>query len=153
MRSLSVGLLMLAAGTAAADCAPDRLTMRGNFGEAVFSVTVADDPEARAKGLMHVDQMPKMAGMLFVYDAPQHARFWMRNTLIPLDMIFADDAGRVQKIHPMARPLDETVIDGGDGIRYVLELNGGMSARLGLAAGDVLQHPALDQALSVAPCE
>lgn len=127
-------------------CAPDRLALRGEWGEARFSVSVADDEAERAQGLMHVEQMPTMAGMLFVYDFPREVAFWMKNTLIPLDMIFADDQGRVVHVHKMARPLDETPIPGGGEIRYVLEINGGLAGRLGIAPGDELQHPSIEHA-------
>ena len=151
---MKVGLVLLActwAGAAAAQCAPDVVTLKGDFGQARFKVAVADDNAERAQGLMNVPQMPTMSGMLFVYEAPQVASFWMRNTLIPLDMIFASADGTVRSIHAHAVPLDETPIFGGDDIQYVLEINGGLAARLGLAPGDVMQHPAIgpDAAL---PC-
>ena len=151
---MKIALVLLActwAGAAAAQCAPDVVTVKGDFGQARFTVAVADDNAERAQGLMNVPQMPTMSGMLFVYDAPQVASFWMRNTLIPLDMIFASADGTVRSIHARAVPLDETPIFGGDDIQYVLEINGGLAARLGLAPGDVMQHPAIgpDAAL---PC-
>jgi uncharacterized protein len=129
--------------TAAAGCRDDRVTVFGGFGQAGFTVTVADEPQERAQGLMFVERMATLEGMLFVYDAPLRATFWMRNTLIPLDMLFADSAGVILNIHENAVPLDETTIDGGDGVRFVLEINGGLSRRLGIAPGDVMQHPAM----------
>ena len=117
------------------------VAVNGDFGQARFKVEVADDPTERNKGLMFVEDMPLMSGMLFVYEAPQHASFWMRNTLIPLDMLFVDAAGEVLRIHENAVPLDETPVDGGDGVSAVLEINGGLAARLGIAIGDLLQHP------------
>ncbi len=81
--------------------------------------------------------------MLFVYEAPKRAQFWMKNTLIPLDMIFADSTGRVTRVHSDAVPQDETVIDGGEGVQYVLEINGGLAARLGIAPGALMRHPAI----------
>ncbi len=139
------GLMIgLSLGTAAfAACSDDAVSMRGDFGQARFDVIVADDNAERAQGLMNVPDMPTMTGMLFVYDQPQVASFWMRNTLIPLDMFFAGADGVVRHIHENAVPLDDTPIFGGDDIQFVLELNGGMADRLGLAAGDVLQHPAI----------
>ena len=139
------------AGAAAAQCAPDVVTVKGDFGQARFKVAVADDNAERAQGLMNVPQMPTMSGMLFVYEVPQTASFWMRNTLIPLDMIFAAEDGTVRNIHARAVPLDETPILGGDDIKYVLEINGGLAARLGLAPGDVLQHPAIGPEAAL-PC-
>ena len=139
------------AGAAVAQCAPDVVTVKGDFGQARFKVAVADDNAERAQGLMNVPQMPTMSGMLFVYEEPQTASFWMRNTLIPLDMIFAAEDGTVRNIHARAVPLDETPILGGDDIQYVLEINGGLAARLGLAPGDVLQHPAIGPEAAL-PC-
>lgn len=151
VRIASTLLLVLWAGSAAAQCAPDLVTLKGDFGQARFKVTVADDLAERAQGLMNVPEMPRLSGMLFVYEAPQTASFWMRNTLISLDMIFASADGTVQNVHDRAVPLDETPIYGGDDIKYVLEINGGLAARLGIAPGDVMQHPAIgpDAAL---PC-
>lgn len=142
---------LTAGGMARAGCAADTVTLKGDFGQARFAVAVADDAAGRAKGLMNVPQMPTMTGMLFVYEEPQVASFWMRNTLIPLDMIFADETGVVQSVHAKAVPLDETPIFGGEAIKYVLEINGGLAGRLGIAPGAVMQHPAIgpDPAL---PC-
>lgn len=124
----------------------------GDFGRATFRVDVADDNAERSQGLMHVSEMATMSGMLFIYDRPQRATFWMRNTLIGLDMLFAGPDGTILSLHENAVPLDETVIDGGQGIQYVLEINAGMAARLGIKTGDILQHPAFgDQA--IASCE
>jgi uncharacterized membrane protein (UPF0127 family) len=67
----------------------------------------------------------------------------MENTLIPLDMIFADATGTVTRIHENAVPLDRTPIPGGEDVQFVLEVNGGMAGRLGLAVGDRLRHPAI----------
>ena len=137
---------------AQAACNAARVELRGEFGSVRFRVAVADTPGARAQGLMNVPEMPRMAGMLFVYERPQSVSFWMRNTLIPLDMIFADATGTVQRIHENAVPLDETPIPGGDDIQYVLEINGGMSDRLGLSAGDEMRHPAIAQDRAAWPC-
>ncbi|MCF7700076.1 DUF192 domain-containing protein [Loktanella sp. M215] len=146
-----VGVTLACGGMARAECAADAVTLKGDFGQARFHVSVADDAAERAQGLMNVEQMPTMTGMLFVYEAPQVASFWMRNTLIPLDMIFASADGVVQTVHAKAVPLDETPIFGGDAIKYVLEINGGLAGRLGIVPGAVMQHPAIgpDAAL---PC-
>lgn len=148
---LALGLVF-AAGAAQAACSEDIVTVAGGFGQARFTVEVADEPEERSRGLMFVEAMGTLEGMLFVYEKPQRATFWMRNTLIPLDMLFAGPDGVIRRIHAEAIPLDETTIDGGDGVTAVLEINGGLAARLGIVEGDVLQHPSFgaDAAL---PCE
>ena len=144
--------LAVSPGVAAAACSEDRLELRGDFGSVRFRVVVADTPQARAQGLMHVPEMPRLSGMLFVYERPQSVSFWMENTLIPLDMIFADETGVVRRIHENAVPLDRTPIPGGDDIQYVLEINGGMAATLGLSEGDQMRHPAIAQDLAAWPC-
>lgn len=142
--ALGVALaVVVPAGAAMAACSADRVEIRGDFGTVRFRVDVADTPETRARGLMHVESMPRFSGMLFVYERPQPVSFWMENTLIPLDMIFADASGTVQRIHENAIPLDRTGIPGGQDIQFVLEINGGLSAELGLAPGDELRHPSI----------
>ena len=142
------------AGTAGAACLDTTVELRGDFGAARFSVEVADDGPERSLGLMHRESMPASAGMLFVYPAPQRAGFWMRNTLIPLDMIFADETGTVTRVHENAIPLDETVIDGGPGVQFVLEINGGLAGPMGIAPGAELRHPAIDAEGQAAwPCD
>jgi uncharacterized membrane protein (UPF0127 family) len=148
----AVVLAAMPASQAAATCTEDRVEIRGDFGTVRFRVVVADTPQERAQGLMHVPELPRMAGMLFVYERPESVAFWMENTLIPLDMIFADATGTVQRIHENAIPLDRTPIPGGDDIQYVLEINGGMSGQLGLSAGDEMRHPAITQDLAAWPC-
>ena len=144
-------LLALLAAPAVAECRDDTVSVVGEFGRAAFRVAVADDPQERAQGLMFVEEMGRFEGMLFVYETPQHATFWMRNTLIPLDMLFADETGTVTHIHENAVPLDESTIDGGRGVRFVLEINGGMAEMLGMDTGATLQHPAIGAAAAL-PC-
>lgn len=148
-----VVLASFAAGAALAACAPDRVDIRGAFGTATFTVELADEPAERAQGLMFREKMSTSAGMLFIYDRPQRATFWMRNTLIGLDMIFVDPQGVVTNIHENAIPLDETTIDGGDGVLAVLEINAGLVSRFGIRVGDELRHPAFDQAQAIWPCD
>lgn len=131
---------------------PDRADLVWDGGRARFSVEIAETAEQRARGLMFRKEMAAGAGMLFVYDRPQRVAFWMKNTLIPLDMLFIDDQGRVRHIAQNARPLDETAIPGGDAIRFVLEINGGLAERLGIPEGAALAHPAVDQTRAATPC-
>ncbi len=141
-----IGLfLCLVSGQAAAEaaCAPGRLDLRWDGGRESFAVELADDPAERAQGLMYREAMDPAAGMLFVYESPRRAQFWMKNTLIPLDMIFADAMGRVTAVHANAIPGDLTPIDGGEGVLYVLEINGGLAEKLGIAPGAELRHPAI----------
>lgn len=142
IQRLAILLSLLLFGVGAhAECRTGRVTLRGDWGQAGFDVSIADNDQSRSRGLMQVENLPKFSGMLFVYDRPQHARFWMRNTLIPLDMLFIGADGIIHSIHQNAVPLDETPIDGGGDVLAVLEVNGGMAARLGIARGDQVQHP------------
>ncbi len=137
---------------AAEGCRSDTALLRGDWGTARFSIEIADDPEERAEGLMNRASMPVSAGMLFVYERPAPMSFWMRNTLIPLDMIFIDEHGIVQHIHPNAVPLDETPIYGGENLLAVLEINGGLAKRLGIDVGTELRHPAFAAHAPAWPC-
>ena len=120
--------LRCAGGAPPQDCAPGRARpARLRTATLRFSVEVVDDAAERAQGLMFRESLPKFSGMLFVYETPQPVAFWMRNTLIPLDMLFFDGAGRLARIKRDATPHDETPIIGGDDIRYVLEINGGLA--------------------------
>ena len=142
-----------------ASCKPDQAQFLG-LGRAVgVAVEIADDPSKRARGLMYRRDLPPGQGMLFVYEHPQPVSFWMRNTLIPLDMIFIDARGEVRHVHPMARPLDETPIPGAAADDpsperlMVLEIAGGEAARQGLQVGMAMAHPRLDQTRAAAPCQ
>lgn len=133
----------LLAGPAAALCSPGVAEFRWPGGAARFSVELADDVAERARGLMHRAEMPAGAGMLFVYERQQKVSFWMKNTLIPLDMIFIGKDGVVRDVHPMAVPGDETPIPGPADTLMVLEINGGLASRLGLGPGAELRHPSV----------
>lgn len=150
---LGAALLLPAGSVLAADCAPDRLDLRQGETTLRFRVEVADDAAERSRGLMYREQLPRFGGMLFVYDAPEPVAFWMKNTLIPLDMLFFDASGRLAAVHENAVPGDLTPIPGGDAIQYVLEINGGAARRLGIVPGAELRHPALDQAQAAWPCD
>lgn len=102
---------------------------------------------------MFVDSMPRGVGMLFVYDAPRRASFWMKNTLIPLDMLFVDRSGIITRIHHQAIPGDLSSIDGGDQVFAVLEINGGLAKRYGISVGSQMQHPAFAGGAAVWACQ
>lgn len=140
-----------AAVSAHAACDGGTVLLKGDWGFAQFNVEVADDGAERSLGLMNRPEMARSAGMLFLYEQPHRASFWMRNTLIPLDMIFVGEDGIVTRIHENAVPLDETPIDGGEGVIAVLEINGGLAKGLGITVGSELKHPFFDPAV-VWPC-
>lgn len=150
-----VVLVVLAASASMAQesCDVNRVDVRWQGGKARFTVEVADDFDERAQGLMFRTEMARYSGMLFVYPEPSKVSFWMKNTLIPLDMIFLGQGGRVVKIHENATPQDLTPIPGGDNIFAVLEINGGMVRKLGIREGAEMRHPAFPLERAVWPCE
>lgn len=152
LRAFALAALLPGAAWAEAACAPDRLDLRWDGGRESFAVELADEPEERARGLMFRTEMDQATGMLFVYDSPRQVSFWMKNTLIPLDMVFADATGTVTRVHSGAVPGDLTPIDGGPGVQFVLEINAGLAGKLGLAPGAVLRHPAIPVATAAWPC-
>lgn len=148
--AVSAAVLPLAA--LAAECDPETVYLRGDWGSAQFTVELADDPAEQAQGLMHRTEMPLSAGMYFVNARPRRTSFWMRNTLIPLDMLFIDSSGVVQRIHSNAVPHDETPIPSGAIVLTVLEINGGLAERLGITEGSEVRHPAHADWSPVWPC-
>lgn len=134
-------------------CAPDQIDIRGPWGSARFSVEIADDETERARGLMFREALGASQGMLFVYDTAHSPSFWMKNTLIPLDMLFITPEGKVQHIKDNAQPGDLTPVSGGDGVSAVLEIKGGMAMRLGITPGDEVHSPLFDPKIALWPCD
>jgi uncharacterized membrane protein (UPF0127 family) len=129
-------------GTAwAADAS--RLTIDTEHGTRAFNVELATTADQMAVGLMYRRGLAPDAGMLFVYPSARQVAFWMKNTLIPLDMLFIGDDGRIRRIVERTVPLSETPIASLDDVRAVLELNGGTAERLGIKPGDKIHDPAL----------
>lgn len=146
-------LALAGGGTAAAQvCDPDVVDLRDEDTTLRFEVEVEDTAEGRAEGLMHRESLPRFSGMLFVYPKPGPVAFWMRNTLIPLDMLFFDPSGTLTRIQENAVPLDETPLPGGPNVLFVLEINGGLADSLGIEPGAELRHPAVDPELAAWPC-
>ena len=136
-----------------AGCSTDVVDLRWDGGQARFTVEVADDPAERAKGLMFREKLGRYKGMLFIFEQPLAASFWMKNTLIPLDMIFLDQHGVVKKVHPMATPGSLESVEGGQGILSVLEINGGLAAKVGIQEGAQMRHEAFANSAPVWPCD
>ena len=101
-----------------------------------FTVEVARTPGQQEHGLMGRRSLAADAGMLFPYDPPQPASFWMRNTLIPLDMIFIRADGSIARIAANTVPMSETPVTVAEPVTAVLELRGGRAAELGIRPGD-----------------
>ena len=108
-----------------------------------FEVWLADSPQRQAQGLMFVRALPDLRGMLFVHESPKPISMWMKNTYIPLDMVFIDGHGRIQQIVEHATPHSLDIIRSNEPALAVLEIAGGEAKRLGLRAGQRVTHPAL----------
>lgn len=106
----------------------------------VFHVEAATEWATQERGLMYRAHIPADGGMLFVFPASEEKGFWMRNTFLPLDMLFVTEDGVIHKIHHMAIPEDITPIRSEGPVKYVMEINGGTAEALGLAAGDKLYN-------------
>ena len=106
-----------------------------------FTVEVARTPEQQQQGMMHRQALAPDRGMIFPYDPPQPASFWMKNTLIPLDMIFIRADGTIARIEANAVPLSLDPVPAGEPVAAVLELAGGRSAELGIAPGAKVEWP------------
>ena len=119
---------------------PETLQIVTSGGTHAFQVEIASDDATRELGLMNCRFMPADRGMLFEFDRDGPVSFWMKNTYIPLDMIFISRSGMVTKIVASAEPLSERVIPSGVPCAAVLELNGGTAATIGLIVGDKVRH-------------
>lgn len=108
-----------------------------------FDVYLALTPEQQRRGLMHVRRLPRFTGMLFVYRNDDIHSMWMKNTLIPLDILFIRSDGSVSSIAPMTEPLSLRSIASNEPVRYVLELNGGIAEGLGIDTDSVVYLPEL----------
>ena len=112
------------------------LTIQSRSGAHRFTVEVARTPEQQAQGLMNRQSLAPDMGMLFPYDPPQNASFWMKNTLIPLDIIFIRENGTVALVTENTVPLSLDPIPSLEPVAAVLEIAGGRAAELGIQAGD-----------------
>jgi uncharacterized membrane protein (UPF0127 family) len=132
----AVALSLLVAASACARDAGPLARVRTARGTADVALEVADTPATRSRGLMYRNALPDGSGMLFVFDDDADHEFWMKNTLIPLDMLFIAADGRIVGIRADATPLSTAAIGVGAASRFVLEVPGGWAGRHGVAAGD-----------------
>lgn len=105
-----------------------------------IQIEIADNDAERTQGLMWRQYMPENDGMLFIFDKQEPLRFWMKNTYIPLDMVFADKSGKIVNIYPEAAPFSEASIQSGEPAKYVVEVNGGFCASYGINVGDKIEY-------------
>lgn len=109
-------------------------------GVRVLDVEIAATPEEQALGLMFRTELPDDRGMLFPHKTPRELSMWMRNTYIPLDMVFIRADGTVHRIEERTEPFSERIISSEGPVSGVLEIAGGAAARLGLKPGDTVRH-------------
>ncbi len=119
------------------------LVLKTETGDHSFDIEVMTTDQERARGLMYRRSLSKNGGMLFLYDRPQPAVMWMKNTLIPLDMVFIAPDGTVHRIERNTEPFSTGLISSEGAIVGVLELNAGEAQRIGLKRGDRVVYPGL----------
>ena len=129
----ALAVLLLASACAGSSGPVARIASAG--GTVDVALEVADTPEKQQRGLMYRSALPDGHGMLFVFDDDVDHTFWMKNTLIPLDMLFIASDGRVVGVHANATPLSTASIAVGTPSRFVLEVPGGYAASHGIAPG------------------
>ena len=139
--ALSAGSSRFSVGADLQQFPTSELTIISTTGPHQFKVELATTTAQMTQGLMFRTSLAPDAGMLFEYQQPTMATMWMRNTLIPLDMLFVDAQGRIVNIHERAVPQSLDVIAAAEPVRAVIELNGGTAARLGIEPGDQVVHP------------
>jgi uncharacterized membrane protein (UPF0127 family) len=135
-------LLVHAPTTADARMRVEQLSIVAADGRKVpIEIEIASDPKEKALGLMFRTELPDAKGMLFPYEEPRELSMWMHNTYISLDMLFIRPDGVIHRIERRAEPLSDRVINSEGEVSAVLELAGGAADRLGIKAGDRVQHP------------
>ena len=132
--------LILAVCLGAATAAAEPLVIHAGGSSYKFEVEIVSTPATREQGLMYRKALAANAGMLFLYPDERPVSFWMKNTLIPLDMLFLKADGSIAHIAHDAVPLDETPIDSGAPVRAVLEVKGGTADALGIREGDRVEY-------------
>ncbi len=120
----------------------DRLEIAASGTLHRFQVEIALTPAQREQGLMFRKDIPEGTGMLFVNGEERPVAMWMKNTLVPLDMLFLAADGTIVKIHPEAEPLSTRLIASDAPVKGILELRGGTARKLGIVPGDRILHPA-----------
>jgi len=132
---------LVAPGSVAAGLPHDTLLVETGSSQYRFEVEIADEPAERAEGLMYRESLADNAGMLFLYPSPQAVEFWMKNTLLSLDIVFVRANGTIARIAADTKPLSEDLIPSGEPILAVLEVKAGTMHALGITVGDRLRNP------------
>lgn len=132
-------VILAATGARAAELQPLEIVTKS--GVQVFTVEVAKTEQERATGLMYRKELPEGRGMLFDFSPEQQVSMWMKNTFIPLDMIFVRSDGRILRIAENTTPQSEKIIPSGGLVKGVIEVAGGTAKKYGIAPGDRVGHP------------
>jgi uncharacterized membrane protein (UPF0127 family) len=125
----------------ASECQENVVSIHGDFGVVDFNVEIAITSIQRTQGLMGRKKLDAQSGMLFLYEKPHKVSFWMKNTVIPLDIIFLSMSGEISHIEHNAKPFSMKRISGGPDTIAVLEINGQSANREGIKIGDLVRHP------------
>jgi uncharacterized membrane protein (UPF0127 family) len=144
--SMLLAFLLAAPSSSEADMRHDTLTLVTATGNKNIDVEIAATSAEQMKGLMFRKSLPDTSGMLFPYDPPRELTMWMKNTYIPLDMVFIRPDGVVHRIEERTEPFSEAVIYSRGDMAAVLELAGGAAERLGLKPGDRVDYPLFKKA-------
>jgi len=134
--SLAFAILFFVAPAPAQTANLQKIDIASKGGTHSFLVEIADNDAERARGLMYRKDLPEGRGMLFDFKREQETGFWMKNTYIPLDMIFIRADGTIRRIAANTEPLSERTVPSGGAVRYVLEVIGGTAGKLGIEPGD-----------------
>lgn len=105
-----------------------------------FTAEIADEQSERSIGLMHREKMAPTHGMLFQFETVRNIQMWMRNTPLSLDMVFINNSGEVMNIAERTTPFSDAIIESGEPVSFVLEINAGVSRLIGLKEGDKIEH-------------
>lgn len=135
-----VGLIVVGGSVLDAKMRLERLILVTSVGEKAIMIEIAETPEDKMRGLMFRTSLDDDKGMLFPYGDPQEITMWMKNTSIPLDMVFIRADGTVHRIEARTEPMSERIIGSQGKVSAVLELAGGAAERLGLKANDKVRH-------------
>jgi uncharacterized membrane protein (UPF0127 family) len=128
---------------------PAPLVVETKTGQQSYTIEIADREAERERGLMFRETMDDGHGMLFVFEATQQVAFWMRNTPLPLDMVFIGQDGIVSDIR-YGEPMSETIVEPPVPVRFVLELKAGIAEKADIKRGDRIRHPAIDKVTGAA---
>ena len=140
IRSLLICFVYLSSSEVVLGDQKNIIFVKTKYTNARFFVEIAKSPERRQKGLMGRNSLKSQSGMLFLYESPRRVSFWMKNTLISLDVIFLSANGKILKIYHNAKPESLEIMSAGENVSAVLEINGDLAKTIKLEIGDCVEH-------------